>query len=158
MWGGPPGGGGGGGRPGSCGGCDGEPHSGVVVDACGVCGGDNSTCCVPRPGQAKLHRVRLSADALASAGGADDQLVKRVQVGELVVWENLLDWEAEIVAGLGLGSYEHLAAAFNLSAVRDHDQSIPLKLPLAEDLPSFIQVPSLPSLSFSFLFISFSLF
>ncbi len=137
----------------SCGGCDGEPHSGVVVDACGVCGGDNSTCCVPRPGQAKLHRVRLSADALASAGGADDQLVKRVQVGELVVWENLLDWEAEIVAGLGLGSYEeHLAAAFNLSAVRDHDQSIPLKLPLAEDLPSFIQVPSLMSLSFSLSF------
>ncbi len=138
----------------SCGGCDGEPHSGVVVDACGVCGGDNSTCCVPRPGQAKLHRVRLSADALASAGGADDQLVKRVQVGELVVWENLLDWEAEIVAGLGLGSYEeHLAAAFNLSAVRDHDQSIPLKLPLAEDLPSFIQVP-FPFL-FLFLFLGF---
>jgi hypothetical protein len=110
---------------------------------------------VPRPGQAKLHRVRLSADTLASAGGGggDDQLVKRVQVGELVVWENLLDWEAEIVAGLDLGSYEHLAAAFNLSAVRDHDQSIPLKLPLAEDLPSFIQVPSL----FLFFLFPFSL-
>lgn len=36
----------GGGYGTSCTGCDGVPVSGLMYDGCGVCGGDNSSCCV----------------------------------------------------------------------------------------------------------------
>lgn len=54
-----------GGNNSSCAGCDGVPNSGLVVDACGICGGNNSTCAgcdaVPNSG--------LVVDACGVCGG-----------------------------------------------------------------------------------------
>jgi hypothetical protein len=122
----------------SCAGCDGVAHSGLVLDACGRCGGDGSSCCVPRPQNAKLHRVRLLRDD--SDAEQEQQQIRRVKAGELVVWENMLDWEVEIVSG-GLNFSDNTLAAFELSALRDHGNSIPVTRPTIANLETFTQVP-----------------
>ncbi|MFY2560955.1 LamG-like jellyroll fold domain-containing protein [Corallococcus terminator] len=50
-------------------GCDGVPGSGAVVDACGVCGGDNSTC-ADEAVIASGRALWLRADDLQGANGA----------------------------------------------------------------------------------------
>ena len=56
----------------TCAGCDGAPRSGAAVDACGVCGGDNATCAgcdgVPRSGAAVDRCGVCGGDDSACAG------------------------------------------------------------------------------------------
>jgi hypothetical protein len=130
-----------GGRGESCAGCDGVPHSGAIVDMCGVCGGDDSTCCVPLPAQAKLVHIRLRG---ANSDDASAAMVWRVKVGDMVVWENLLDWDVEIKAGLPDARDNN--KAFELSALRDHGQALAGMggTPSDQDVNAFIQVSPSP--------------
>ncbi|ELR16378.1 FGGAP repeat domain containing protein [Acanthamoeba castellanii str. Neff] len=92
-----------GGNNGTCDGCDGVPLSGKAVDACGVCGGNGSTCCIPKPAQAQRHYVRIDHhhNSIDNGGSSSSwsSMVTRASVGDLVVWENLLDREVEIMGG-----------------------------------------------------------
>jgi hypothetical protein len=138
-----------GGNNGTCGGCDGVALSGKAVDVCGVCGGDGSTCCIPKPAQAQRHYVRIDHDrALWSS------MVTWTRVGDLVVWENLLDRKVEVVGG----AYDYKGApAVDLSRFKGHSD-----LANDQDIDSFLQVClplifaplrfwSPPSLAFLFL-------
>jgi hypothetical protein len=105
-----------------CAGCDGVPLSGKTVDICGKCGGDGSTCCVRRPSQASVQYVRLGDDASSK--------IRRVKVGDIVVWENMLDWNVKITGGV----YDHLGApTFELETLKNrgfgiHGQVPPMTL------------------------------
>ncbi len=101
-----------------CAGCDGVPLSGKTVDICGKCGGDGSTCCVRRPSQASIQYVRLGDDASSK--------IRRVKVGDIVVWENMLDWNVKITGGV----YDYLGApTFELETLKNRGFDIQGEVP-----------------------------
>jgi hypothetical protein len=137
-----------GGNNGTCGGCDGVALSGKTVDACGVCGGTGSTCCIPKPAQAEWHYVRVD-------NHDDDRssMVTRTRVGDLVVWENLLDRKVEVVGGAYHYSDAPAVDLARLKAQSDHRD-----LATDLDLEAFLKVPflrPLPPCALLFMLISF---
>jgi hypothetical protein len=140
-----------GGNNGTCAGCDGVPLSGKTVDACGVCGGNGSTCCIPKPTQAQWHYVRIdntnngntnngnNGSSIAPSDSSSwSSMVTRARVGDLVVWENLLNWEVKIVSG----AYDYKnAPALELSRFNQHGHAAePSDLLDDEAVEAFLKV------------------
>jgi hypothetical protein len=146
-----------GGNNGTCLGCDRVPLSGKTVDACGVCGGNGSTCCIPKPTQAQRHYVRIDhrnindngnnssngSSVAPSDSSSWSSMVTRARVGDLVVWENLLNWEVKIVSG----AYDYKGApVVDLSRLATQQGHTLLgDLPDADSLDAVLQVAPLRS-------------
>jgi hypothetical protein len=126
--------------------------SGKAVDACGVCGGDGSSCCIPKPAQAEWHFVRIDHHYNVADYGIDNSVsstapsdstawsstVTRARVGDLVVWENLLNWEVKIVSG----AYDYKGApAVDLSRLATPQSD---HLPDNDAIDAFLKVGALP--------------
>jgi hypothetical protein len=129
--------------------------SGKTMDACGVCGGDGSTCCIPKPAHAQWHYVRVdhhhnsidngnnssNGSSTASSNSSSwSSMVTRARVGDLLVWENLLNWEVKIVSG----AYDYKgASAVDLSRLatqQGHALELGYHLPDAAAIDAFLKV------------------